>query len=306
MSKSKRAAREAQTPAPRERRQLFRSKDGGIRTGWLIAVSLIGYAALLAAGRYGLSRGFAALFAAWNIDGTNAWRAPGWARLLYAWHGSLITIIVSTLTLGLVAWLRRLWRLGQGRLRFSGKALLVPALLGFGGAVLVAALCLVPDSMRPEWPLTAPRLTWSLIPLCVVSLLGTLAEEAFTKRVLYDGLFRRWGRPWAITVACIAFFLVNGGWAGSAVSAINVLLLGALCCLIYEKGGLWACAGLRWGWSVGTVFLLGFGGGDAALYRLYAVSETLLTGGDPGPMYGLWAMLLIIAAIVAIELKRNK
>ena len=56
--------------------------------------------------------------------------------------------------------------------------------------------------------------------------------------------------------------------------------------------------GLRWGWSFATVFLLGFGGGEASLLRFYGVSETLLTGGDAGPVYGLYLTIILALALV--------
>ena len=41
----------------------------------------------------------------------------------------------------------------------------------------------------------------------------------------------------------------------------------------------------------------GFGGAGASVYRLYGVSEILMTGGDGGPSYGLWTTLLFAGGI---------
>lgn len=176
------------------------------------------------------------------------------------------------------------------------------AATGLGLAGLVLLMGLIPDSLRMER--AAPNFTPALPVLCAVSFLVALAEEAFTKRVLYDGLAPQWGRPWAAVVAVIAFFLMNGSLTGFNLSALNVLLLGALCCAVYARFGLWAAVGLRWAWSVATVFLMGFGGGEASLLRFYSVSEAWLTGGDSGPIYGLWATLAFALALAWVERER--
>ena len=292
MSRSKRAA---QTPPDTKTEGgLFTDGLGRWRTGWLLAVSLLAWLAASLLVRGGLSALFAALFRAWGIDETTAARAPGWARLLYAWHGSLITALFAAATLALSRLLRRLWKLpvGAPRVRVSATRYW---LLGTGMAALIAALCLLPDSLRPEWPLSAPRLSGALPALWVLNLLSVFAEEAFVRRVVFDGLRDRWGGGWAAVCACALFFAMNGGWAGNLWCALNVALLAAACCLLYIQKGLWSVTMLRWGWSFANVFLLGFGGGDSAVYRLYSVSEGWLTGGDAGFICGAWATLLLAA-----------
>lgn len=279
-----------------------------MRTGWLLAVSLSGYALVVLATRFGLMRAFAALFEAWGVDGSGIRRAPAWAQAVYVWHGSLAILAFAALALLLARWLRKLWRLEGPLIPMPVGGLGYGSLAGVFATLLLSALCLIPDSMRLEWPLTAPRLTWTLPAMAVVSLFSTIAEEAFTKRVLYDGLRGRWNGLWATAAICAVFWLADGGLAGGIVSAINVLLLGLTCCLLYARFGYWTTVGFRWGWSLGTVFLLGFGGGDAAVYRLYGVSEALLTGGDAGPMHGLWttALLAVVNAVLCLKTQKKR
>lgn len=305
MSRSKRTAQAATAPAPRQSRTWFVSPEGGLRTGSLLAISLLGYAVAALAMRRGLNAAFGALFRTWGVDAESAARAPRWAAAVYRWHGSAVTVIVCAALLALSASMRRLWLGRTDRASFNASALARAALTGLCGTVIVAAFCLIPDSMRLQWPLGAPRLTWALPALIAVSLLAALAEEAFLKRVLFDGIRARWGTPWAAGIVCALFFASNGGYAGNVACAINVLLLGGVCCALYARWGLWAAAGFRWSWSVGTVFLLGFGGADAAVYKLYGVSEAWLTGGDAGPVHGLWATLLLGAALAGTLMKRK-
>lgn len=278
--------------------------DGdGLRPVWRLVIALIAYAAATRLVRFGLSALFRAAFAAWNVNAETAWRAPGWARTLYVWQGSFVTLAVYLAAIALTLWLRR--RLfGLGSLPKAMPAALLRAwLMGTGAAVMSGALFLLTDSFRPEWPLAAPRLTAGLIALWLISLLGALSVTLFCEALLYDGLRERWGGIGAGTACVIAFFLLSGGLSGSVLSAANVVLLGIAYLLVYEKRGLLACAGLNWGWSFALAFLLGFGGGDRAAYRLYAVSELWLTGGDAGFAYGLWLTLMLAIPLGIIGTK---
>lgn len=305
MSRSKHATQGQASPAPTGDRKTQIDGKSGIQTGWLLAVSLFGYALIALATRFGLVRAFAALFEAWGIDGTSVQRAPVWAQALYRWHGSLATVAFAALSLALSRRLRGMWRLEGPLIPAPTAGLWGASLSGVLMAVIIAALCLLPDSMRLEWPLTAPRFTAALPVLCAVSLLSTLGEEAFLKRVLFDGLRENWNGIWAAAVVCAVFWLTGGGLAGGVVAYVNVLLLGLACCLLYTRYGFWTSVGFRWGWGLANVFLLGFGGGNAAIYRLYGVSEALLTGADAGPMHGLWATVVLAGVIVGLTWKRK-
>jgi len=275
------------------------------RTGWLLAVSLFGYALIALATRFGLMRAFAALFELWGIDGASVQHAPVWAQALYRWHGSLVSAVFAGLSLALAGRLRGLWRLEGPLIPTPSARLWGASMSGVCMAVVVAALCLLPDSTRLEWPLTAPRFTGTLPVLCAVSLLSTLGEAAFLKRVLFDGLCGRWNGIWATAVVCVVFWLTGGGLAGGVVAAVNVLLLGLTCCRLYTRFGFWTSVGFRWGWGFANVFLLGFGGGDTAIYRLYGVSEALLTGGDAGLMHGLWTTMALAGVVLGLTFEHK-
>lgn len=296
MSKGKRAAQAEMTPAPKLKKGLFRNERGGLRAGWLLALSLLAWTAVSLAVRYGLLAVFNAVFRAWGIDAENAHLAPGWARMIYAWHGSIITALSAAAAIGLSRVLMRLWSVNSENMRFSGRCFARSWLAGLAIVAGIAALCLLPDSMRPEWPLSRPRGDSALPALCLISLLGVTAEEVFTKGVICAGVRSRWGAGWAVLCACVASLLV-GGMPLSVPAAANASLLALACCLLYARRGLWSAIGFRWGWSLANVFLWGFGGGRHAVYRLYGVSENWLTGGDAGFIGGLWAVLVLSALI---------
>ena len=291
--------------APEKRRfsmkQLF-VDDRGLRAIWRLAVALAAYIAVALGVRLGVQALLAALFKAWNLHAGTVVRAPGWARTLYAWQGSLATLAVNLAVIALCVFLRRrLFGLTAVPRGHSIRNGLVAWLVGTGVTLLTAVIFLLTDSWRPEWPLNWPNLTPGLPVLWAISLLGALSGTLFAQGVLFDGLRGRWGAVWAGVVAVIVGFFQRGGLSGNVMSAINVLLLGAAGLLIYMRRGLWASAGFTWGWSFAVSFLMGFGGGDRAVWRLYGVSEKLLTGGDAGPVYGLWfALLLTIPMAILI------
>ena len=301
MSKGKGAGKPAEAAQDRmclrERlRALLRNRAGGVRAGWLAGLALVCHALANVALRAGLTAGFAALFRAWGIDASNAHRAPLWARTVYAWHGSIVTAICALALIALALILR--WQLGlaEGE-RPSARHGLWLALVGILAASLSAALFLCTDSLRADWPLSEPRITAGLPILLVIYFASILADELLGRGVIYALLRQRWGALWA-TLTLALLFALTQGLGGGAVGALNAALLSMLCCRLYDRSGLWAGVGLRWGWSAANLFLLGFGSGERAVYRLYAVSEARLTGGDAGLSCGLWASVLLCAALL--------
>ena len=273
----------------------LRDDAGRLRIGWRLAFALGGCALLTAAVPLGLGAAFGALFQAWNLRPDTVSRAPGWARMVYAWHGSAVTLATHALAILLCL------RLSPDRLESPrGKRACAAWLAGTGLAILSAALFLLTDSLRLRWPLSAPRLTGALPVLWLMSGAGVLAEELLTKRVVYDAVEARRGTIPATVCATAISFLFGGGLAGNVLSGVNVALMGISCCLLYRAFGLWVPVAFRWAWSFHTLFLLGQGGGDHAVYRLYAVSENLLTGGDRGFVYGLWLTVVLVVAVLGM------
>ena len=284
------------------RRSLFKNKAGDARTGWLLLLSLAIYALVANLLNLTLSVGFARLFAAWNVRADNAWRTPGWARALYAWQGSLRTVIVSAALLGMACWLRKLWKLPKTDRSFDWRCLLKALLPGMLLPFVAYTLFLLSDSLRLEWPLSAPNLSASIPLLVLLTLLRLTAEEFFSKGVLLDGVKRRWGMPLAWGISALWFLFANSMGNVNLLSWLNLLLMGLLCGLIYEKSGILASIGVRFGWAFVNQVLFGFGNtNQTAVYKLYAVSEISLSGGDGGLIYGIAATFLLILWIAGLS-----
>ena len=247
----------------------------------------------------GLGAAFQALFKAWNVNADTVARAPGWARLVCAWHGSFITLISAVLLIALCA---KVFRVPVGRPALRDVRL---GHTGLTAAIVLAALFTLTDSLRVAG---RPRFSLALIPLGAIMFVSALGEELLTKGIFYDTVYKDFGRFLATLVGSLAFFLIGGGLGGTVISGVNVALMGLLCCLLYHHEGLWTPVLFRWGWGLATVLLLGQGGGDHALLCLYGVSEGLFTGGDAGFAYGLaWTLILIglIASMLYTEKKKG-
>lgn len=301
---SRKDKKDARQSAARRWKTVFFGPDKRLRTGWWLAICVAVYIVLSLIVRLGLGALYAALFETWGINAANVHRAPGWARLIYVWHGSSITVAVSAAVIGASAGLRRLWMRERAALLRPGRYCGYATGMGMACAILSAALFLLLDSMRLEWPLSAPNLSAAMPALWIIALFGAFAEEAFNKGVVFDGVCRKWGTVGATVCACLLFFMTNGGYAGNVLCAVNVLLMGWVCCALYTRHGLWASVGFRWGWSLGSVFLLGFGNVSESVYRLYYVSDVWLTGGAAGPIYGSWMTFLLVALLLWLNWKR--
>lgn len=300
MSKSKGSGKTIDTPqarpGKRERlRALLWNRAGCVRTGWLLILAIGCHLLTNLVLRAGLTAGFATLFRTWGIDAANAHRAPAWARILYTWHGSAVTAVTALALIVLALLLRRRFPLAE-KANPAVRSGLFPAVVGILAAVLSGALFLLTDSFRLDWPLAEPRITAGLPALLMIHLLSILAAELLGRGVIYALFRQRWGTRWATLASSLLFTLATGLGSGP-IGMLNAMLLGALCCRLFDRRGLWAGVGLRLGWSAANLFLLGFGGGESAVYRLYAVSEIPLTGGDAGLSCGLWVTCLLCLAL---------
>ena len=273
-----------------------KKESRGDRTLFMLLISLLCCLAAAVGLTIGLSAGFGTLFRTWGVDSSSVARAPAWALWLYYGSGSLVSLAIGAVWIAICRVLRRKW-LGDTELvgQPRPRAFALCALGGLAVAALPVIVFLLADRLRLDGT-HGGRLSVSSWIWLASTLIILLGEECLTKRLVYDGVRAGWGRAWAAAIATVVFFAVNTGWAGNIASGANVLMMALITVQLYDRGGLWASVGARWGWSVGTSML--FGGGSLALLRTYGVSETWLTGGDAGAAFG-WGATLLLAACLA-------
>lgn len=286
-------------PGQAIRRAVF-GGDGRLRAGWRWMAGVAAYAAAFLAVVGGLGAAFGALFSAWGLTQDNLAYAPRWAQAVVAWHADVI-YLAAYLASAAVGWAAaRGW---TARAERAGRSAGFAALSGAALGALVTALSLGLDSMRLERPLGEPALSMAQASALALMAAGCLSREVLGKRLLFDPLCARLGRGAGYAAGAVAFALLSGvGW--NPVGFIAALMMGVVGCAMYERGGLRASALLCIGWSVWTSVLFAWpGAGSSAVYRMYAVSDAWLTGGEAGALCGFAALAAwsILAAIVLRE-----
>lgn len=289
------------TELQKQLRRLIFNGNGAVRTFWLLSATLIAFSAASLGLRLSANALFDKIFDIWGVNIQTVMRAPEWARTIYVWHGSMVTVIVSLLMIAVALLLRRMWlknRLSTGKISWGAILLLA----GVCFAIFSIALFLLFDSTRLERPLNQPEFAISQPILLIIMLISAVSEEIFNKTVVLDGIKSRWGYFAAVVISVAIFFCDSAGYGGNICCAINVILLGCLCACLYMRLGVWASAGLRCGFSFGTSILMGFGSGQTeSVYQVYHVSDGWLTGGTGGMIYGFYMTLCLSFALIFLN-----
>ncbi|MGN0802686.1 MAG: hypothetical protein ACI4MF_08850 [Candidatus Faecivicinus sp.] len=278
---------------------------GSLRVGWRLALGIAAYAAAFLAAFGGLSAIFGALFDAWGLTNTNLVYAPGWAQWVVAWHADIIYFAAYAVSAAAGAMLARRW---TAPARGSVRTAIFAAICGLmmGAALTILALGL--DSMRLERPLGEPWVSVLLIPAVLLLIVGQLSGEILSKRILFDPVKARFGRAAGYLAACVASVLLSGRRT-SPMGLICALLMGIAGSAVYERGGIRASVALLAGWTAWTtVFFAWPNVSGTAVYQMYAVSDSWLTGGNGGALCGFAGMLawgIFAAVLLRDELHRG-
>ena len=272
-------------------RKVFFSSEGLLRTGWKLAGGIAAYGAVFYGTLYALGAAFGALFEAWGLTSDNLLRAPLWAQQVVRWHTDVCYGIAYLTSAAAGLLLARRWSHSpvRSRVRVAARALMSGLAMGMGLTLLALGF----DCVRPEQPLSEPYLSATQMLAAAVIVLGKASGEVLTRRLVFGAVKRRWAAYLAGSLASL--FLL--GSLTSPLGAINALLLGAVSCALYERGGLAASTALAASWTVWTSLAFGFPGTSAPVgpvYALYHVSEAWLTGGYSGPDRGLWMTLCLL------------
>ena len=283
-------------------RRVFRSEGGALRPGWRAALNATAYFAAFYGVLYGLAAVFGALFDAWGLTNGNLAAAPLWAqRIVYA-HTDFCYAAAYLASTGIGLWITHGRTDGNSSKTKCGrwKNVLIGAGigLGIGGGITLLAFAL--DSMRMEWPIGEPRLNGNALVALGVIAIGRISHEALCRRLIYAPL-KASGRALAIVISSATTAVLIGEW--SVCGVLSGLLLGAVCCALYDRGGLLAGAAMQTAWTAWCTLLFGFPGMNAnavPVWRLYHVSDAWLTGGNGSALGGAWCALLLAIACAAL------
>jgi len=264
------------------------------------ALFLTGAVILYALGGSGLSWGCAWLYDAcmetWGVTQGNVHLAPWWILTIVYGYPAIAALVQLIWVIALCGAGRRLAKMpsaGAAGMKKTGYGLLIGALI----AVLWAGCLLLTDDLRMGRPLSMPYISGGLWGVLMGIILEAVGREWFFRGFLYRAI-RRQGLAVAVcALVCGAIHGISGqgGW----IYWTNVCLLSAILCRLCAKSGsIWPGIGLRVTLFVLLECVMGVSGSVYGLYEIYFVSRSWLSGGNAGPMAGLWmtALLMMLAA----------
>lgn len=270
-------------------KHIFFNSESTLRMGWTLLFGVGGYYIVMFCLYWGLSAIFGALFEAWNLTTTNLMRAPLWAQFIVAWHSNFADALAYVVPACLLLWLAKCPKT-VFQARWVGRSVLA----GIGIAAGLTAVALLSDSLRMEWPLWEPLLHLGQPIGFVLLLLGRWNSEVLSKQFVFTKVRVHWGRGWAYLGATVLTFVLYAPWSQNVSYMVNAVLLGIVSCALFERGGLWASMGFQASWTIWASEIFAFpnvASTTRPVYALYHVSDAWLTGGNNGPMSGLWMTL---------------
>lgn len=285
--------------------RVFLDEERNLRVGWKLTVGISAYAVVFYGAILILSSVFGALFKGWGLTNDNLIYAPRWARMIVQLHADFTYALAYGLSMATAMMLAKRW---SQPVRGDSRAAVFGSLAGLGLGALVSMFALLLDSMRLEWPLSEPVFSSTQLLSLAVMALGVLSGEALTKRIVFDTVRCRFGRLWSYAAAAAFAVLLSGRWT-SPIGLFNALLLSAVGCALYERGGLLVSAALQFGWAVWTSMIFAWpDSGAAAIFKMYTVSDAWLTGGNAGANFGVGCTIgwtIIAAVLLWKDLKRE-
>lgn len=294
----KRSGRLRRWPTRPLKEALFKNQRGQIRLPWILFAAAALYALCVPALEWLYGTGFDALMGLWGVTERNIARAPWFVRQLVRFSGVILQLLTSVLLLILSrAVVRRGALKGSGILGPNGgKACAHGAAWGAGSLAALWAALLLTDSMRLGRSLIRPAWSVNTLVLPLTLALFAAAGLCWGIGLVFRALSGRLPSPVAIAAGAALLLPVTLNQVRvDALSAVNALLCGALCCLSAQKKGSWA-------WAFGFLAaiwileraVLGFPGFSAALYETYPVNSYWLNGGERGLWHGAGLTIVML------------
>ncbi|MGH7533287.1 MAG: lysostaphin resistance A-like protein [Gemmatimonadales bacterium] len=225
--------------------------------------------------------------------------------------GELVGFGIATYVIGV-----QVLKLDLAALRYSSRR---EGGLGFAaglgaGIVLAAVVMVLALPVGAEWAHTAGSLggwTGAALATTAVLLPAAFAEELVFRGVGMVAVASAFGRWPAIIAIAIVFGVAHlGNDHVTALAAVNVTLAGVfLGAMFYLPGGIWTATGAHLGWNA-TLAALGapVSGLPFAipLIRYQSTGPAWVAGGAFGPEGGIFASLVLAAAIVLLARRSIK
>ena len=264
----------------------------------LIIAAAAWYAVTLAS-VYGVGALLLGLLNAWGVTYANLPQCPIWIQYLVTYQTGIYSAAAAVITIAVSAFLLR---------NAKAKPDLIRTAAAFGAGIaapaLFAALFLLTDSMRP-YTFSAGLSAHTFISLALLAL-TSLAEAALALGYVRGSAEKRCGRIAGYICAVIMFCIMNIFSTTGIISLVNLILMAPILCFIAEKFGVLPAAALRTGFQWCSTAVIGFTASETAVFRLYPVSETILTGGQHGIMHGIAFTIICAIPLLTLLIRRIK
>lgn len=283
---------------------LFKNKNGMVRSGWIIALVVLVYYALVYALVDWAMLGLQMIVDAQNLDAASAETLVAWLNdsVLPIANQILVDAIMLAVFLGAWRLMRYRWQdlgLRDARTRI-GKDGVVGLALGFALCTAVFLVLLATGNVVVDGANVPP--SPALFAWVLTFVLVGVAEEVMNRGFVMSVLRRTNSRFLVIVVPSLIFGLIHLSNPNvTFLSVVNIVLVGvAFSVMYYKSGNLWMCMGYHIAWNIFQSVVYGMpvsGMSIATFMNSSYPTDNLLNGGAFGIEGGV---LTTVTALLAL------
>lgn len=269
----------------RRAERLFRTKDGALRAGWLLALGAVVTAGLVRTAQSMAALATGVMLAPLAIYGNSA-SVQNMSAGIARWAGCIAMGAGAT-----ISWhyftKKPLAQMGLCAEKAGARKLCHGALQGAAAALAAFGVLLAAAQVRIEVPV--PAFHGAVVERALFYGLAALAEGLFYQGFcLHAAMPAKKSRAGALRAVLVAAALYTVGHMAAGVPVWwhgNNFLLGALfAAMTLATGDIWAAVGAHWVWNVVWGPVLGFAADGIRARGLWQAQYTAATAWNGGPL----------------------
>lgn len=287
---------------------MLKNKEGKVRSGWIILLTMVAGFGLLTALTTVIQIPIVSyLTSTGDYDLATQYASDKAIRIIniYSYVSMFLQELVMII-IPILAWTKfvkePISSMGLKPIKEHKKELLFGLLFGFVSITIVfAAIVLSGNAVVTSWK---PTFSVGMIVWFVIFIFVGFAEEIFGRGFIMAAL-RRTKNKWMVLIISAAIFsLMHSGNQGiGLIPYLNIVLVGVLFGFMYYlSGNIWMCIGYHITWN----FFQGFygfpvsGSGTPSLFQMEYVTDTVWNGGTFGPEGGLFVSIIILFGLILV------
>lgn len=290
---------------------MFKNKKGQVRSGWLIALLILCFLAVITviSGICGVVlTNMLMISGDLMVDGSTVSLSERGMAINSQWQ--IILMFVQEIVIILSVWIA--WKkcsklpmslMGMKSLKDHSKEFIAGLLIGFGSITVVFGINVLTGSVRIDS--FTPHFSLNMLVYFVMFFMVAIAEEMLGRGYIMGIMRNRGNNKYVIfIVSMILFALLHSANNGmTLVSYLNLALIGGFLAYVYYKtGNLWLCIGyhLTWNFFQGLYGFPVSGTVSASMFDMVYENNNLINGGVFGPEGGIVVTVISILIIVCI------